>query len=118
MIDTRLIDTLKAMANKEKKINEFRKRLRVKGKITAKGATKKGNITLTIKKDEDEYKFTVLKTHKERFTLAEKLDIGKSVSVVGISKLRTAICTQLKVLDKGIEENKQEKLGQYNEVTR
>ena len=110
MIDTTLIDRLTILANKEKKIKEFKKRLRVKGKVTAKVTTKKGNITLTVKKDEDELKFTVLKTHKESFALAEKLAVGKSVSVQGIPKFRFIICTKLKLLDKGIDESKQRKL--------
>ena len=110
MIDTTLIDRLTILANKEKKIKEFKKRLRVKGKVTAKVTTKKGNITLTVKKDEDELKFTVLKTHKESFALAEKLAVGKSVSVQGIPKFRMIICTKLKILDKGIDESKQRKL--------
>lgn len=50
MIDTTLIDRLTVLANKEKKIKEYKRRLRVKGKITAKGTTKKGNITLKLKK--------------------------------------------------------------------
>ena len=110
MIDTRLIDTLTEMANKERKIKEFKRRLRIRGKVTAKGKTKKGNLTLTVKKDEDEFKFTVLKSHKERFALAEKLAVGKSVSVMGIPKFRMIICTKLKVLDKGIDMSKQRKL--------
>ena len=111
MIDTTLRDTLTEMANKEKKIKEYKKRLRVKGKIVAKGETKKGNITVTIKKDEDEYKFTVLKSHKERFALAKKLAIGKSVSFEGIPKFRMIICTRLKLLEKGIDIRKKKKLG-------
>ena len=110
MIDTTLIDKLTEMASKEKKIKEFKKRLRIKGKVLAKGETKKGNITLTIRKGEDEFKFTVLKSHKESFALAERLSIGKSVSVHGIPKFRMIICTRLKVLDKGIDESKQRKL--------
>jgi len=110
MIDTTLIDKLTEMANKEKKIKEFKKRLRIKGKVLAKGETKKGNITLTIRKGEDEFKFTVLKSHKESFALAERLSIGKSVSVHGIPKFRMIICTRLKVVEKGIDESKQKKL--------
>src|SRR3989344_9048385 len=106
MIDTTLIDKLTEMANKEKKIKEFKKRLRIKGKVLAKGETKKGNITLTIRKGEDKFKFTVLKSHKESFALAEKMAVGKSVSVHGIPKFRMIICTRLKVLDKGIDESK------------
>ena len=109
MIDTTLIDCLTILANKEKKLKEYKRRLRVKGKVVEKGITKKGNITLKIKKDENEYKFTVLKSHKERFALAEKLITGKSVSIEGISKFRMIICTRLKALEKGIQE-KQTKL--------
>ncbi|MFH1849335.1 MAG: hypothetical protein ABH879_04055 [archaeon] len=50
MIDTTLIDKLKVLADKERKIKEFKRRLRIKGKVTAKGITKKGNKTLTIKR--------------------------------------------------------------------
>ena len=110
MIDTTLIDKLTEMANKEKKIKEFKKRLRLKGKVAAKGTTKKGNITLTIRKGKDDFRFTVLKSHKESFALAERLSIGKSVSVHGIPKFRMIICTRLKVLEKGIDESKQRKL--------
>src|SRR3989344_4212656 len=106
MIDTTLIDKLTEMANKEKKIKEFKKRLRVKGKVVAKGMTKKGNITLTVKKGEDDFKFTVLKSHKESFALAEKIAVGKSVSAHSLPKFRMIICTRLKVLDKGIDESK------------
>ena len=80
MIDTTLINKLTELANKEKKLKEYKRRLRIKGKITAKGTTKKGNITLNIKKDENEYKFTLLKSHKERFALAENLKVNSSVS--------------------------------------
>lgn len=110
MIDKTLINTLTEMANKEKKIKEFKKRLRVKGKVAAKGTTKKGNITLTVRKSEDKFKFTVLKSHKESFALAEKLAVGKSVSVQGIPKFRMIICTRLKMLEKGVDESKQRKL--------
>ncbi len=110
MIDTRLIDTLTEMAKKEKKIKEFKKRLRVKGKIVKKGETKKGNIAITVRDKEDDFKFTVLKSHKESFALAKKLEVGRSVSVVGIPKFRMIICTKLRVLDEGIDESRQRKL--------
>lgn len=122
MIDTTLIDRLTVLANKEKKIKEYKRRLRVKGKITSKGTTKKGNLILKVKsshsvrdvpngtKEENEYKFTVLKSHKERFTLAEKLKVNNSVSIEGIPKFRMIICTRLKALEKGIQEGKQTKL--------
>lgn len=111
MIDTRLIDTLSELVKKEKKTKEYKSRLRIKGKITEKAKTKKGNITLTITKDKEDFKFTILKSHKERFSIAEKLDIGKSVSVEGISKFKYVICTKLKLWDKGIDESKQMKLN-------
>lgn len=110
MIDTTLIDRLTVLANKEKKLKEYKRRLRIKGKITSKGTTPKGNITLKIKKDDNEYKFTVLKSHKERFALAEKLKINSSVSIEGIPKFRMIICTRLKALEKGILEGKQMRL--------
>ena len=113
MIDKTLINKLKVLANKEKQIKFFKKLLRVKGIITAKSLTKKENISLTIKKEENEYTFTVLKSHKERYSLAEKLEIGNSVSAVGIPKFRINICTQLKLLDKEIDAAKQTKLDQY-----
>ena len=110
MIDTTLIDRLTVLANQEKKIKEFKRRLRIKGKVIEKGTTKKDNITLKIRKDDNEYKFTVLKSHKERFALAEKLKMNNSVSIEGISKFRMIICTRLKALEKGIQEGKQTKL--------
>ena len=110
MIDTTLIDHLTVLAKKEKKIKEYKRRLRLKGKIMRKGATKKGNITLNVKKDENDYKFTILKSHKERFTLAEKLKIGQSVSIEGIPKFKMIICTRLKTMEKGIQDGKQARL--------
>ena|SRR3989338_569169 len=115
MIDTTLIDRLTVLANKEKKIKEFKRRLRVKGKVIEEGTTKKGNITLKVKKDDAEYKFTVLKSHKERFALAEKLKINSSVSIGGIPKFRMIICTSLKALEKGLTSGKQKKLEGYTE---
>lgn len=110
MIDTTLIDRLTVLANKEKKIKEYKRRIRVKGKIAEKGTTKKGNITIKIRKDDNEYKFTILKSYKERFALAEKLKINNSVSIEGITKFKIIICTRLKALEKGIQEGKQARL--------
>ena len=107
MIDTRLIDTLKVLADKEKKVKAFKSRRNVKGKVIAKSTTKKGNITLKVQKEEEVYIFTIIKSHKERYALAEKLPIGKSVSIGGIPKLRTIICTRLKALDRAVSEGKQ-----------
>src|SRR3989338_9871430 len=107
MIDRTLIDKLTEMVNKEKKVKEFKRRLRLKGKVMAKRTTKKGNITFTVIKEEEEFRFTVLRSHKERFALAEKLAIGKSVAVEGIPKLGIIICTRLKLMDKGIDTSRQ-----------
>ena len=106
MIDTTLINTLKVLAQKEKKIKEFKSRIRVKGKIIKKGKTKKGSIKLIVQKANDKYNFVVIKTHKENYALAEKLDVGSFVFVVGISKFRAIICTQLKQLHK-MDESRQ-----------
>ena len=116
MIDKTLINTLKVRANQEKKINEYKRRIRLKGKVSAKGTTKKGNISLSIEKDGESDKFTILKSHKENFALAEKLKLGNVVSIEGIPKFRMIICTRLKLLGKGVAEGKQIKLNQYNEV--
>jgi tRNA(Ile2) C34 agmatinyltransferase TiaS len=107
VINTSLIEKLTELANKEKKVKEFRNRTKIKGKIVEKGTTKKGNMTLTIQRGEHKLKFTVLKSHKERFSLAERLTIGRSVSAIGISKLRMIICVSLKQLEKGIDDGRQ-----------
>jgi hypothetical protein len=110
MIDTRLINAAKELLAKERKIKGFKRRFRVKGRVTAKGLTKKGNITLTIQKDTEKYRFTVLKSHKERYAIAEKLEPGMAVSAVGIPRLRMIICTRLTLLGKGIDDTQQMKL--------
>ena len=115
-IDTKLLDKIKILADKERKIKEYKRRFRIKGKVVTKGMTKNGNISLTIGKDEDTYKFTVLKSHKERYALAEKLKIGKSVSIEGIPKFRMIICTRMKIIEKGIDRNKQIKLINFDKV--
>ncbi len=97
-IDRTLINTISKLAQQEKKIKEFKSRTRVKGKIIKKGKTKKGSIKLIVQEGEDKYNFIVVKIHKENYDLAEKLDVGSFVSVVGISKFRAIICTQLKQL--------------------
>ncbi|MBI2137618.1 hypothetical protein HYU12_03810 [Candidatus Woesearchaeota archaeon] len=113
MIDTTLIDTLKAIADKEKKLKEYQRRLRIKGKLIAKGRTKKGNITLKIDKEGEDYSFVVIKSHKERYALAEKLQIGRSVSIEGKPKFRMIICTRLKALDKGLMKGNQIRLEKF-----
>lgn len=112
-IDTTLLDKIKILADKERKIKEYKRRFRIKGKVVAMGMTKNGNISLTILKDEDTHKFTVLKSHKERYALAENLKIGKSVSAEGIPKFRMIICTRLKIIENGIDKNKQANLMNF-----
>jgi tRNA(Ile2) C34 agmatinyltransferase TiaS len=110
-MDTTLQKLAKKLADEERKIKEYKSRVRIKGIISNKGLTKSGNIRLTVKKDDYEIKFIILKNHKERFHLAERLSIGRPVSVIGIRKrLRMIICTKLKVLDKGIDLSRQMKL--------
>ena len=111
--DPSLINRLTILADKERKVNEYKKRWRIKGNIIAKGETKKGNITLSIKKGEVEHKFTILKSHKERYALAKKLSVGRSVYAEGIHELRIVICTRLKTLEKGIRDDKQTRLEEY-----
>lgn len=99
-IDRTLINTISELVRKEKKVKEFKRRVRVKGKIIKKGKTRKGSIKLIIQKDDDKYNFVVVKTHKKNFALAERLEVGSFVSMVGINKFRAIICTQLKQLRK------------------
>ncbi len=99
-IDRTLINRITALAGKEKKIKEFKRRIRVKGKIIKKGKTKNGNIKLIVQKADDTYNFVVIKTHKENYALAEKLAVGSFVSAAGIRRFRAVICTQLKQLHK------------------
>ncbi|HZX44855.1 MAG TPA: hypothetical protein VFF28_04185 [Candidatus Nanoarchaeia archaeon] len=63
-IDKTLINTLSKLAREEKRINGFRDRVRLKGKIKKKGKTKKGNIRLKIEEGENVFNFVVIKTHK------------------------------------------------------
>lgn len=111
MPNNKLLNTLKEMVKEENARNFFRTRPRIKGRITEKKTTKKGNIKLTIQKGEKEVSFTVLKTHKERFALAEKLDVGNSVYATGIPKFRLNICTKLQPEMKEIDNSRQMKLG-------
>ena len=105
-IDRTLINRISELARKEKKVKEFKRRVRVNGKIIKKGKTKKGSIKLIVQKGEDKYNFVVVKTHKDNYALAEKLEVGSFVSVVGISKFRAIICTQIKQLHK-MDESRQ-----------
>ena len=110
MIDTTLIDKLTELAKKEKKIKEYKRRLRIKGRVMATGKTKKDNITVTVERDKQEYKFIIPKSHKERYALVKKMPIGTSISIEGILKFRTVICTRLNILEKGLAGGRQEKL--------
>ena len=113
MIDTTLIEKLGKMAAKEKKIKAFKSRLHVKGIVIAKSFSKKGHLNLKVKKGEDEYTFTILKTHKEKFAIADKLPINSSISIEGINRFRVIICTRMKVLTKAIDQSKQVSLNAY-----
>lgn len=113
MIDTTLIKTLEALAKEEKKIKEYKRRVRMRGKVVAKGVTKNGNISLKVEKEGENCSFTVLKSHRERFALAGKLEIGKSVSIAGIPRFRMVICTLLKPLEKVSGVERQEKLKNF-----
>ena len=108
-----LIEILQEMADKERKIKEFKRRLLVKGKVAEKGLTKKGNITLTVFIKGQGYKFTVLKSHKDRFALAQSLNPGVSVSIAGIPRFRIIICTRLKRLEKGLPAGTQRRIMDY-----
>ena len=105
MIDTRLIDTLKVLAKKEKIAKIFKRRMRTKGTIIDKTITKNDNITLKIEKEGETYSYTVLKSHKERFALAQELQIGEMVATEGIPKFRIIICTRLKSFEKEKQKN-------------
>ena len=109
MFDNTLIKKLNVLAKKEKKAKEFKRRIRAKGRVIKKSKTKKGNIRLRIRKGDDEFNFVVVKTHKERFALAEKLKKGDCVKAEGISRFRAIICTRLKRIEK-IGEGRQTKL--------
>ena|SRR3989344_2158648 len=99
-----LLQTLHAMVEKKNKKNSFRTRARIKGRITKKNVTKNNNITLTIKRGEREINFLVLKHHKNKFALAQKLNINNPVFAEGIRKFRFIICTKLNL--KQIRRNK------------
>ena len=85
------------------------RRSRVKGKVINKSLTKKGNIRLTTLKDEDKYNFIVLKSHKDRYSLAERLIKGNYVSAEGVKKLKMIICTKLNQIER-IDRTKQSSL--------
>jgi len=108
-----LLQTLQVMVEKEKTAQSFRARARIKGRITKKNITKNGNITLTIKRGEREISFLVLKNHKDKILIAQKLLVGNPVSAEGIRKRHFIICTKLKMLEK-FDESKQMTLDENN----
>lgn len=95
MTSKELSKIIRKLVIKEKKVNEYKKRIRLKGIIEKKSLSKKENIILTINKTN----FTILKSHKEKFNLAEKLNINDNVSIEAIPKFKINICTKLKKLD-------------------
>ncbi|MCK5283493.1 MAG: hypothetical protein KAK00_08875 [Nanoarchaeota archaeon] len=111
-MDNRLQRIIKEMASEEKKLKEFKRRLHAKGKIIEKKLTDNENIKLRIKKGDDKFNFIVLKSHKERFELANKLQKGEYVSASGIPKFRYLLCTRLKKIKK-IDESRQSKLESF-----
>ena len=92
-------ERLAELAKKERKIKEYKSRLRFKGRLVKKSKTKKGNIRLVVKARDDQISVVVIKSHKDRFALASELKVNDAVSVVAISKFRAAICTSLKRID-------------------
>ena len=105
-IDKTMLNTLSALARKEKKVKGFKRRVRVRGKVVKKGLTKKGNIRLVVQKGEDKYGFVIVKSHKDDYALAEKLAEGSLVYAEGINKFRAIICTKLKRISR-IDESEQ-----------
>lgn len=112
-IDNTLINVLHEMVVQEKKVNAFRKRLRVKGTFVSKTLTKKGDLKIKIRAGEEEIKFIILKTHKDKVSLVNSLAVGRSISVVAIPKFKMNICTQIKILDKPVMKGKQSKLSEF-----
>ncbi len=113
-MDKTLIERLTVFAAKEKKAKEYKRRLRVKGTLISKHLTKNGNIGLKIEKNGEHYSFTVLKSHKEKYALAEKLKSGMTISIEGIRHIRTAFCTRLKAIEKS-SPGKQTELADFKE---
>ena len=102
-MDNTLQNILKKMAVKEKKINEYKKRVHAKGEVIEKKMTKNGNMRIVV----EGCKFIVMKSHKEKFKLAQGLSKGDLVYVSGIKKLRYVLCTRLKKIyhiDKSVQQ--------------
>lgn len=104
-MDKTLMNLTKELADKERKIKEFKNRLRCKGRVTGITYTKKGHLKLTLKNKRGEFSCIILRTHMESYILAQKASIGTPVSIQAIPKLRMNICTKLKILTKFDESN-------------
>lgn len=100
MFDDTLLKKMKILAAQEKKVKEFKRRIRVKGKIIKKSKTKNDNIKLRVQKGDSEYNFIIIKTHKERFAISEGLSKGDYVHAEGVNKFRAVICTKIKRIAK------------------
>lgn len=111
-MESELVKIVKSMAKKEKRLKEFKRRARIRGKIVKKSLTKNGNIRLRIKSGNDKFNFIVVKTHKGSYALAESLPVGSSVYAQGINRFRTIICTKLKQIRK-IDEDRQSELKTF-----
>ena len=104
---------MEELCKEQQKSKEFKKKLRVRGKVQEKSLTKKGNIKLKIKTGENVFKIVILKSHKDNFQLAENLLINSSVYAEGIPKLGFILCTKLNLLTREIDESEQIKLGKF-----
>ena len=113
--DRTLLNRLEKLCAEQQKSKEFKKRLRIKGKIQEKSLTKKGNLKLRIKKGENVFKIVVLQNHKEKFKLAENMVVNSSVYAEGLPKLGFILCTKLNLLTREIDESEQIKLGEFSD---
>ena len=111
--DRTLINRLEKLCAEEKKSKEFKKKLRIRGKVQEKSLTKNKNIRLKIKRGENIFGIVVLKSHKENFKLAENMVVNSSVYAEGIPKLGFILCTKLNLLTREIDESEQVKLGEF-----
>ena len=107
-MDTRLQKIVGEMAKKEKNLKLYKSRRHVKGEVIKKSKTKSGNIKLRVLCENNKYTFIIIKSHKDRFALAERLKKGDFVSICGYPKFRWVLCTrlsQIKNLDKSSQIN-------------
>ena len=76
-MDTRLQKIVGEMAKKEKNLKLYKSRRHVKGEVIKKSKTKSGNIKLRVLCENNKYTFIVIKSHKDRFALAEEYPIHR-----------------------------------------